>query len=407
MDIGSSKKTSLSGEHLFGRNPSAPSGDSFPICVSVMLCAVAVLCSLTLPLALTEHGPATALAWITCIATGILCIFVSRKLSTVVLLSFVYLFILPYMKSPIIIAIVAGFLAVSGIYSALVASSRAIHLPFLISAPILTYTAAFILSGSVWLSCLSLVAFPPAFAMGLSAKANRSRAFSIAAYASVAVAELLIAVFAHIYAENGAVSLEIIENATLYLRDGIVWYLKGAITAAGNSPITESISIEVEALANETVNSLAGLVIAAALTVGFAAQKTEHLLFERFELEKYQNESRATMTSSLAAATIFVLFFTLSFTSSSTYAPSFLATVSKNISLVLLPLLFYVGLAALASLPGKIGFLALAAWVGLAILAGLLSISVVSIIALLGSFYTFFVNADSWARTHYSEGEDQ
>ena len=407
MDIVSSKKASLSGEHLFGRSPSAPSGDSFPICVSVMLCAVAVLCSLTLPLSLAEHGLATALAWITCIATGILCIFVSRKLSTVILLSFVYLFILPYMKSPIIIAIVAGFLAVSGIYSALVASSRAIHLPFLISTPILTYAAAFILSGDAWLSCLSLVAFPPALAMGLSAKVNRSRAFSIAAYASVAVAELLIAVFAHIYAKNGAVSLEIIENATLYLRDGIVWCLKGAITAAGNLPITESISIEVEALANETVNSLAGLVIAAALTVGFAAQKAEHSLFERFELNKLQYESGATMTSSLAAATIFAAAYILSFTSSSTYAPSFLAIASKNVSLVLLPLLFYVGLVSLASLPQKIGFLALVAYVGLVILAGILSISVISVIALCGVCYTIFLNTDSWAKAHYSEGEDQ
>lgn len=317
------------------------------------------------------------------------------------------MFVLPYMKSPIIIAIIVGTLAVSGLYSALVASSRAIHLPFLISAPILTYALSLILCRDAWLSCLSLVAFPPALTMGLSSKANRSRAFSIVAYASVAVAELLIAVFAHIYTQNGAISLEIIENAILYLRDGIVWCLKGAIIAAGNSPITEGISIEVNTLANEAVNSLVGLVVAVALTVGFAAQKAEHSLFERFELEKYQNESGATMKASLAAALIFAVAHILSFTSSPTYAPSFLATASQNISILLLPLLFYVGLGALASLPKKIGFLALAAYIGLVILAGILSISVISVIALCGVCYTIFQNTDSWAKAHYSEGEDQ
>ena len=150
-----------------------------------------------------------------------------------------------------------------------------------------------------------------------------------------------------------------------------------------------------------------GLVVAVALTVGFAAQKAEHSLFERFELEKYQNESGATMKASLAAALIFAVAHILSFTSSPTYAPSFLATASQNISLLLLPLLFYVGLGALASLPKKIGFLALAAYIGLVILAGILSISVISVIALCGVCYTIFQNTDSWAKAHYSEGEDQ
>ena len=407
MDIGSSKRTSLLGRHLFGRKSSAPSGDSFPIYVFAILCAAVVLCSLTLPLSLAKTDIATALAWLTCTSVGILCLFVSRKLSTVIFLAIVYMFILPYMPSPIIISVIAGTLAVSGLYSALVASSGAIHLPFLISAPILTYAATLILCRDAWLSCLSLVAFPPALAMGLSAKVNRSRAFSIAAYASVAVAELLIAVFAHIYTQNGAISLEIIENAALYLRDGIVWCLKGAIIAAGNSPVTEGISIEINTLANEIVNSLVGLTVAAALTVGFAAQKIENSLFERFELEKYQNESGAAMKSSLTAALIFAAAYILSFTSSSTYAPSFLAIASKNVSLVLLPLLFCVGLGSLASLPQKIGFLALVAYVGLVILAGILSISVISVIALCGVCYTIFQNTDSWAKAHYSEGEDQ
>lgn len=407
MAIGSSKKATKLGTRSLERNNSALEGESFPIYVSAILCAVVVLCSLALPLSLAETDIATALAWLTCTVVGILCLFISRRLLTVILLAIVYMFILPYMPSPIIISVISGTLAVSGLYSALVASSGAIHLPFLISAPILTYAAAFILSGDVWLSCLSLVAFPPALAMGLSAKAKRGRAFSIAAYASVAIAELLIAVFAHIYTQNGAISLKIIEEATLYLRDGIVWALKGAITAAGNSPITENISIEVNTLANEIINSLVGLTVAAALTIGFAAQKIEHSLFERFELEKYQNESGVTMTASLAAALIFAIAHILSFTSSPTYAPSFLATASQNISLVLLPLLFYVGLGALASLPKRIGFLALAAYVGLIILAGILSISIISVIALWGVFHTFFVNTDSWAKTHYSEGEDQ
>lgn len=407
MDIGRSKKATKPDMRSLERNNPASDCETFPIFVSAILCAVTVLFSLALPLSFAETDIATAIAWLTCIAAGILCIFVSRKISTVILLSLVYTFILPYMSSPIGIAVIVGILAVSGLYSALVASSVAIHLPFLISAPILTYAAAFILSGDVWLSCLSLVAFPPALAMGLSAKTKRSRAFSIAAYASVAVAELLIAVFAHIYTQNGAISFEIIEAATLYLRDGIVWALKGAITAAGNSPITESISIEVNSLANEMINSMAGLIVIAALAIGFTAQKIEHSLFERFEFEKHQNASGETMTASFIAALIFAVSYTLSFTSGSTYAPSFPATASKNISLVLLPLMFYVGFGALASLPKKIGFLAIVAWVGLAILAGLLSISIVSIIALSGSFYTFFVSADSWAKAHYSKGEDQ
>ncbi len=382
-------------------------GSSMPPFVSVLISAASVLFSTVLPTALLSNDSSIMLSWLTCIAAGILFVFVTRKISYAVIFALICVLILPSIPSPIPIAVAIGTLALCGSYSALAASANRYQLLFLTVTPPAAYFVSLFLTADPAMSLLSIAAFPPALVLGLAIKAKMGRGFSIAAFAAVALLELCAAALTHIYLQNGAISLEIISNASEYLKNSIAWILKNAIVTARNVDLTEDLMIQASILAGETVNALVGIVTAAALIFGYIVQKLQHSFFECFELETLQNESGTDIKASLPSALVFSAAHILSFTSSSTHAPSFLATASLNISLVLLPLLVYVGFKALAALPRKIGFLAIAVWIGIAILATAMSYSLISIIALVGAFYIIFVNTDSWAKTHYSKGEDQ
>lgn len=368
---------------------------------------VLILSSLTMPLASTGSTLTRAVAWSVCLVCAALTVFTSRSFISVVLVSLSFTFVISYAGDPTGIAIIFGAILSCGLYAAAVAAARRIHLFFLVSAPVISVTLAYLLTSSVTLSLLTVIHLIPALAMGLAARRSLDRSRSIALFAAISVVELLLAVAAYIYSQNGTLSADVIEYAVEYLRGGIEWTLRDAITRAGAVQIDENILLMIRQMSSQLINLLPGLLAIAALTLGFFVQKIEHSLFESYEKEELLEASSAPINASLAAALIFVAAHVLSYTSSSTHAPSFFAIASENLSLVLLPALLAVGFRVMTELPRKIGFLALVAWIGAVLFANLLSMSILTVLALVGAFYIIFVRTDAWAKDHYAKGEDQ
>ena len=316
-------------------------------------------------------------------------------------------FALSYFGSPVPIAIPFGTVVACGTYSAAVASARKKHVVFLVAAPTLALALAYALTGSLPIALLSLIGFPPSLAMGIAVRCKKNRTDSVKVFAFTAIAELIILVVAYILEQNKTLSFEIIEHAVIYLENGIEWSLRTAIERAGNVPVTEDLLMQIRNMSAEIVNVIPGVAIFLAVAIGYIALSSACSLFERYDKEELLNSAMTDVTVSCTAAAIFLAAHIFSLMSGSSYAPSFVSVVAQNISLALLPALLWIGFSKIMALPRKIGFLALVVWVGLVFAAGAMSASIVTVLALIGTFYTIIVRIDLWAKDHYSKGENK
>lgn len=383
------------------------SQDGFSTKQSIVLSLVTILFALAMPLNMVMLPMSEFISWIVCLAFGILVVISTRKFSTVVILSLALTFFASYTGSAASVALVVGTISACGIYSALAAELRKGYISLLAIIPIVAFASTYALTSEIILAIFALAPFLPSLAMGITLRRGASRVGTIAAFAAVAAIEIGGVALLHIYTQNGSLSLEIIGEAAEYFKSITKETLTIAIETAGQVAITEDIALMVDTTAIEMTNLLVGLVSVVIITIGFFAQKIQHAVFEKLEIENRQNMSGAPITASVAAAIVYGVAYICSFTSGASNSPSFFAVAAGNISLMLLPLLLCVGFAFLSELPRKIGFLALVVWLAIFGGAFLLSSSVIDIIALVGAFHTLLVNIDLWAEEHYSKGEDQ
>ena len=381
--------------------------DSFSTKQTLILSIITVLFALAIPVSAVITPATDFIAWLICLAFGGLVILTSRKFSSIVILAFILFFFTSYTGSAASVASIVGIISACGVYSALASQARKFYIALLALIPAVAFACAYALTLEIALAIATLAIFLPSLAMGIALRRGRNRAQSIAFFAAVAALEVIGATLGIIYLKYGCVSLEHIRGTASHFRSITEEMFTYAIESAGEVMLTEDIALMIDEMAFEMTNLLVGLTCASIITVGYFSQKIQHSLFERFELESLQNESGAQIKASVAAAIVYVAAYICSFTTSVSSAPSFVSIAAGNISLILLPLLLYVGFGFLINLPKKIGFLALLAWAATFVAAYLLSSSVIDILALVGAFYTLLINIDVWAEEHYSKGEDQ
>ncbi len=379
---------------------------TIPAWAFMLLLLLALPSALILPLSLSNNSHEIPFSWAVCILSGIITLFISRRTSTTVIFLILCFFIIPYAPSPVPFAMAIGLCIISGIYSSLTAASRGTHALMLIASPALAFVISYILTRDGLLSLSALIPFPPALAMGLISRRKQSRAASTAAFAGVLLSELILLISAQLLSKHGTVSWDIIRSEADLLQSNMVTSLENAVVAAGNTPLTAALSLEIEDMIYQLMNSLVGAAIATAITFAAIVQKTAHSVFERFELEELQNESGSPIRTSVIAALVFTVSHILSFTSSASNTPSFLAVAALNINISLMPIMLYVGFTYMSALPKKIGFLSIAVWLGALILSVLLSSSLLSVLSLIGAACTMFSATDAWAQKHYGKGED-
>ncbi len=364
--------------------------------------------SLTFPLICIGGESVGLLTILLSLISGAVILYTSRSFLGIVVVGLFYFAVFSFTGSTAVPALAVSTVALCGIYSALVAETSLPQTSVAVALlPITSFAASFALTGELFISLVPMAAFIPAFVSGITARRNGGRKDVISAFAAAAAIELILASAAYIHIKNGALSPEIIKSSADYLRASTAELLKTAVLRTGNVPLGDEIISEIALLSGEMINCLPGLFAILLLTAGFCVQKIQHSLFERSELEELQNKSGEQLRASSLSALVFIFSHICSFSSGASNDGSVFSYTAMNISLILLPLMLAVGVGFLASLPHKIGFLALAIWIGAIILSGLLSSSVITVLALIGSFYTLIICVDSWAKDHYSKGEDQ
>ena len=363
--------------------------------------------SLTLPLSLSGSVAATVLAWIAFAISAAILILLVKSFGSIAICALALTFFLSFLGTPIPIATVLGTVLVSGIYSASVAAAQRCHLPFVICAPLLSAALAYSMTASIPLTLLSLIAIPPALAMGLATRKGFDRSRAIIVFVSVAAFELLSVAAGYILWQNGTLNRDVLENVISQTRSYIESALKLAIEQAGNAELDEALIMEIRFMSAYTINLLPGLAAVALLCVGFITHKTECSLFAGYEKYSLLDSAETPITVSATAAIVFLVAHVFSFTSGASHAPSFIAIAAENLSLILLPALLLIGWEKVAALPKKIGFLAIAVWIGIVLASSALSASIISVLALIGAFCIIFASTDAWAKDHYRKGEDQ
>ncbi len=379
---------------------------SLPIYAVALFAAASVLFSLLLPILLSGSASATVMSWLVCLTAGILYAFISRKVSTVITLALIYVLVLPYMNSPIPLAMILGAVFTCAVYSSVTAAFKKACLPFVISAPVISYLISLLLTKDPMISLSALVLYPPAVLMGIFTLKKKSRSAVIASFAFVSICELFAAVLIYIL-QKGSLSQETITGVSELLYNNIRALIESAVISAENTVLPSDVALQAGALARELTNAFPGILIAAVLVLGFFVQRTACSVFECFELEELTLDSATPIKASALSALIFAAAHVLSFTSSASHSPSFLAAAALNISIILSPLMICVGLSAMAALPKKLGLLAIPIWIGAVIISAVLSSSLAVLLALVGAFCTVFESVDIWAREHYGKGEDQ
>ncbi len=373
----------------------------------VCMAMIIPILSLILPLSLTGSKIIVPVAWVTCMIASALLVLLVKSFGGIAICTLAISFSLSYLKDPVPVVVVLGTVLVAGLYSAATAAAEKKNIALVIGTPFLSAALTFAVTQSIPLTLLSLIYLPPALAMGLTARRGLGRTRSIAVFTATAAVELLLAVIGYIAWQNGTINEDVIENAVVYLQSSIEWALRFAIERTGAVKIDETLLIEIRALGASAINLLPGLLATCLLTVGFFAHKTQCSLFSRFERDSLLESSETPITVSCTAAIVFLVAHVFSYTSGASHAPSFIAIAAENLSLILIPALLLIGWEKVAALPKKIGFLAIAVWIGIVLATNALSASIISVLALIGAFCIIFAATDSWAKDHYRKGEDQ
>ncbi len=373
------------------------------VCMAVII----PILSLILPLSLTGSKMIVPVAWVACMIASALLMLLVNSFGGIAICTLAITFFLSYLKDPVPVVVVLGTVLTLGLYSAATAAAEKKILALVIGTPLLSAALAFAVTQSIPLTLLSLIYLPPALAMGLASRRGLGRARSIAAFTAVAAVELLLAVVGYIAWQNGTINRDVIENAVIYMQNCIEWTLRFAIERTGEVMIDETLLIEIRTLGASAINLMPGLVTVAILTTGFFAHKTQCSIFSRYERDALLESSETPITVSCTAAIVFLIAHVFSYTTGASYAPSFVAIAAENLALILIPALLLIGWEKVAALPKKIGFLAIAVWIGIVLATNALSSSIISVLALIGAFCIIFARTDSWAKDHYRKGEDQ
>ena len=392
------------GQNAINRNGKALSDKQ-----ALLLSLITAFFSLAIPssLSATLTLTADAISWGVCLAFGILVLMNTRKFSTIIIVGLALTFFYSLMGSVTMLALVVGAVSACGAYSALASSVRKWQTALLLLTPAIAFSATYLITLDWILAASAILPLIPALGMGIALRIQKNRVSAIACFATIGLAEILAAFVLCVYLINGHFSLELVNESAAYFRVVTEDILKLAIETSGEVSLSEDIVIMIEALAIEMTNLLVGTIAVAVITFGFFAQKIQYVFLSRFEVTDLAESGNAPIKASVFAALVYLAAYICSFTSSPSSMPSFFAAASRNLGLVLLPLLLCVGFTFLKSIPRKIGFFSILAWLGVVGVAYLLQSSVVDIIALVGAFYTIIVNIDLWAETHYSKGGDQ
>ena len=379
------------------------SADSIPLSWTLLLCLFIVAVAALLPLTLIDSIGAQMLSWAVGVACAVMIVVSVRSLAEILIALLIYSFVYYATGSSLIPTLMFSAIFCVSIFSALLASSKAIRLVITVATPLIAWGAALVITKDPLSAFLSLLWLPAAIGLGICSRKKKSKTVGAVVFSALACLTGGAVALAYIFTVNKEISVDVIASSFEYLRAQSIDMTVEAIKLADTVEVTDGLVREIGAAVDSLINLLPGTLIFCATVLGYFVHRSESALLDTFGVDKLTAPSREPIHADVFSALVFVLFFMTTFTTNSSGNLSFLATVGQNICLILSPVLVAVGWRTLKALPAKIGFLTVAVWIAMIAFVAMSEISALSVISLVGAFGTLIAATDKWAKNHYSD----
>lgn len=372
------------------------------------LSAIALLYSLFFPLLL--HGTSIQLemwSW----AMTVVCIafvwFSIRKARWTVLTVLISLLFISLTQSPLIPAIVIGTVVAVCAYSSLVYACGRSNLAFPITVPLIVYACSLILTLDPISSLFSLIFLLPAAALGLSCRLGASLNASIVWCSTAIIFPLVALLAASVYSAYGRISFAALTLYASSARERLESYAQYYASAVNGIEPTQALYREISEAVNACVNLAPGLIVALCLVFSFLVNSLKNDLLQTQEALSEEHSEKNVVSVSAVTALLFIIAHVMSFTTDAANDTAFIAVVFGNISLMLLPALALVGMAAISGLNKRLGILSVFVFALLIFVLFSATSSFFILIALVGAFAIILRSIDSWAKDFYGKGDNQ
>lgn len=380
--------------------------DRLPCRSVLLLCAATVALSAAVSAVLTSSRFGIYAAWLICSAAAAFAILTSKKFSTAAAVILLFAFISPSTAAVTVTAAVSGYIILIGIFSTLTASFQKKHVLIVLASFLLSCAAMLAVSRSIPVLAVSAVLLLSSALMGYAMRRGKSRTFSVACFVGLSACAALVSATVLIWLAHGGISADGAADCAEYLRSSLSLWLTERSAAMGGSELAESIAQSASHTAEMLVNLLPGLLVLCLTVAATVSGAVQRALFSSFELDGLLDISRERLTLSPAGATVFILSYIFTFTSSPTGRMSFISAAAENLCLVFIPTLAVTAFYTMRELLQRVGLLAIVICAAVIMLALFSSASALYLFALIGAFRIIVSGIDSWAKEHYGKGDN-
>ena len=390
------------------RNKVTESNETLPM-RSVLITALNLfLCSLLIPLALAgSETAAYALSLAACLTSTIVMFTSSKKTSHAVFYTIGMVIFLGMSILPLVPALVLGTVVAIGSGAALISSAKGWQKVIVPVLAILSVIASAIICGDILIATISLAVFIPTLALGISSRNKASFSTSAIAGAAAMIFTVLVAIGALIFAMFGSLTVDTLLQAVDTVAADLISSTEISMKELLGLEVNEAMRNMIVYVVDYYINVSIGLLIAACLVVSYFALKIEQNSLEAHGIDRLIDEHTTTLSVGIIPALLFVAALVMSFSLDAFNNASIVAIVADNICIILFPALLVMTSRAIRELPRKLGFigLLLSGIIVLLIMVALYAFPMA--IALVGAIFVIFEHIDSWAKEHYSKGENQ
>ena len=376
---------------------------SSPATPSLVLGGAAVICSLISPALVLQSGLTELISLLVCAICAFCTVICLKGFLALTALAVLASFIVSLTGSTVTLASIIGpIFSIAFISAAMSRKNHSAAIPA-IMIPLISYALSLAITRDFILALASLYTLPTALALGIMNRRESSKSSAVLTGTITFSATTVALLAAIIYLTYGSLTPDTVKIASNDLAYTISYYCEIAIDAAGNV-MTPEINQIISSSTDTFINMLPGAVVASAYIVSYICQSISVTLSERMGYEAPKDNY---ITADIYTAIVFAAAYLVSFASGASGGTSLAAVVGSNISLMLTPCLFIVGLRSLKLMPYKLGIIGILFSMGTIILIFVSSSSAFTVFAIAGAAYTVINSVDAWAKQHYSKGENK
>lgn len=375
---------------------------NIPPLKKILICLAVVLCGIFLPLFLFNENLSGLLSIITVFFCGSLLFASSRKASVLVSTGIVLFLLVSLFNSFSTASLFLCMLTAvgAGSYLAFLSERKNVWLFFML--PVFSFSAVYLITGSLMHALLSLLPYPAIFAQTLMLKRKASKLSSVAVCSLTMIVTLAAAVALYLVSINAGIS-DLVEAIDI-LRDRLVEFLAdyhiegpdGTKIYLIQSSDRESVRFVIAALIDNLFNIIPAAVTILIMAFFYLAHSYSISLCENSTDYDLISPKMRTLDVPLSVSVVFLVAFAISLTTDASGNDMFPTVVARNIYLILSPPLFVTGLSKIMGFIKSISSKNWILIITIAVMVLLMSISV-TVCIFLGAGILIVNSAKKWA----------